>query len=61
MSRKLAVPPANRSPKGPGSDRKVVLDEKKREPRDPDPREQGEPGNIAQNTTNQGGRRVPHH
>lgn len=61
MTRKPAIPPENRSPKGPGSDPKVVLHEKTREPRDPDPRVQGEEGNIAQNTTNRGGRRVSHH
>lgn len=61
MTKKPAIPPANRSPKGPGSDPKVEIDEKKPAEREVNPHEQGETGNIEQNTTNQGGRRVSHH
>jgi hypothetical protein len=48
------VPPASRSPKGPG-DAKLAPDVTTRRPKhDEHPKEQGEHGNIAQNTTNQG-------
>src|ERR1700730_15477296 len=56
------VPPANRSPKGPGgSDPKIAQDTslKHEEPRNTS--EQGETANIKQNTTNEGffrGRRI---
>jgi hypothetical protein len=56
------VPPANRSPKGPGSETEAPKDtgaEKHTEPRNT--AEQGETANIKQNTTNKGyfrGRRM---
>jgi hypothetical protein len=47
------VPPASRSPKGPGSDPKIAKDEAKHSSHE-NVKEQGEQGNIRQNTTNQG-------
>jgi hypothetical protein len=48
------VPPSSRSPKGPG-DAKLAPDVDTRKPKhDEHPEEQGEQGNIVQNTTNQG-------
>jgi hypothetical protein len=53
MSKMPPVPPANRSPKGPGDEHKVERDTKGDErPENLD--QQGERGNIRQNTTNQG-------
>jgi hypothetical protein len=51
------VPPANRSPKGPGSDSEPPLDTasgKREADRQWNLGEQGRQGNIKQNTTNQG-------
>jgi hypothetical protein len=48
------VPPANRSPKGPGGAPKVPTDTSKHKPERDNLREQGRQGNISQNTTNQG-------
>jgi hypothetical protein len=45
-----SVPPANRSPKGPGSDPKTAVDRKRKAKGEHD----GEQENIAQNTRNQG-------
>jgi len=53
MSKRPPVPPASRSPKGPGSDPRVVIDERKPDVRTKNLREQGDEGNIRQNTTNQ--------
>lgn len=53
-SRMPPVPPANRSPKGPGSDPKVSKETGKlaKAPNNAD--EQGQTGNTKQNTTHQG-------
>lgn len=50
------VPPANRSPKGPGGPAKgaVQTDADIPDPRQRNLAEQGRQGNIKQNTTNQG-------
>jgi hypothetical protein len=50
------VPPANRSPKGPGSDPQVARDtaHKDRPPQNPDEEDKQAQANIKQNTTNQG-------
>ena len=48
------VPPANRSPKGPGGAADVPVDNSKHRGKPENLREQGEQGNIAQNTTNHG-------
>jgi hypothetical protein len=56
------VPPANRSPKGPGgSDPKIAPDTSLKHEEPQNTSEQGETANIKQNTTNEGffrGRRV---
>jgi hypothetical protein len=54
MSKMPPVPPANRSPKGPGDKHKVERDTPKDDERPDNPDQQGEQGNIRQNTTNQG-------
>ena len=55
MSKKLPpVPPANRSPYGPGSDPKVADDQAAKPGVPENLQEQGRQGNIAQNTHNQG-------
>jgi len=54
MSRLPPVPPASRSPKGPGSEPKVDTDDVKTDNRKRNLAEQGRQGNIKQNTTNQG-------
>jgi len=54
MSKRPPVPPANRSPKGTGSDPKPDKGEVVHEGPPENPREQGHTGNIAQNTTHQG-------
>jgi len=48
------VPPANRSPKGPGGSTESPRDTSKHNPARENLKEQGHQGNIAQNTTNQG-------
>ncbi len=48
------VPPANRSPKGPGGAAKTPVDDSKHRAKPENLREQGAQGNISQNTTNQG-------
>jgi hypothetical protein len=48
------VPPANRSPKGPGASPEVDTDTSVPNPKPSNLNEQGRQGNIAQNTTNQG-------
>lgn len=49
------IPPAARSPKGPGeSGREPKPHEPQHHARDIDPSEQADPGNTHQNTTNQG-------
>ena len=48
------VPPASRSPKGPGAAPKVQTDTSKPKSPPENPGEQGRQGNISQNTTNQG-------
>ena len=51
------VPPASRSPKGPGGDSDAPLDaapDKREADRQRNLAEQGRQGNIKQNTTNQG-------
>jgi hypothetical protein len=53
MSNMPPVPPANRSPKGTGSDPHVKADEAPFASRE-NLGEQGRQGNIKQNTTNQG-------
>ena len=56
MTKKIPpVPPANRSPKGPGDDRVPSLDDAphgRQHPKTPD--QQGDQANIKQNTRNQG-------
>ena len=57
MSKKPPIPPSNKSPKGPGSDPKVNIKDKK--PADTGSAsknlaEQDRQANIKQNTTNQG-------
>jgi hypothetical protein len=58
MTQKMPpVPPANRSPKGPGSDPSLSADsapDKKMADRERHLGEQGRQGNTKQNTTNQG-------
>ena len=55
MSRMPPIPPANRSPKGPGSDPKSKADDMavKHDHHD-SAEEEGETANIKQNTTNKG-------
>jgi hypothetical protein len=52
MSKMPPIPPANRSPKGPGADPKVNTEEQVPERENFD--QQGRHGNIHQNTHNQG-------
>ena len=56
MTSKLPpVPPQNRSPKGTGDDKQMVRDQAPHgKQRLQNPEEQGDQGNIKQNTTNQG-------
>jgi hypothetical protein len=54
MGKLPPVPEENRSPKGPGSSPKVERDSTDHKRQPANPREQGQQGNIAQNTTNQG-------
>lgn len=54
MSKKPPVPPANRSPKGTGSDPAATRDPVHHDQLENNLREQGDEGNIKQNTTNQG-------
>jgi hypothetical protein len=57
MSKMPPVPPANKSPKGPGSDPKVKSKEQKPAATGSASKnlaEQDQQGNIKQNTTNQG-------
>lgn len=56
MAKRPPVPPANRSPKGPGSDPKITADEKAPDDPGANLREQGDHANVSQNTTNR-----PHH
>jgi hypothetical protein len=57
MAKMPPVPPGQRSPKGPGSDPKVVIEEKAPDCENHD--EQGAHGNVKQNTTHQGTRQSP--
>jgi hypothetical protein len=54
MSKLPPVPPANRSPKGPGIDPNVEIADTNPDERVRNLAEQGRQGNIKQNTTNQG-------
>jgi hypothetical protein len=54
MSKKPQVPPANRTPKGTGSDPKAKEPDIKPAKAPQNLREQGDAGNIEQNTRNQG-------
>jgi len=58
MTKRPAVPPANRSPKGggsnPASGQKVTRADADRIRRKENLKRQGAPGNLFQNTTNQG-------
>jgi hypothetical protein len=54
MSKKPPVPPANRIPKGTGSDPKAKKPAIKPAKAPQNLREQGDAGNIEQNTRNQG-------
>jgi hypothetical protein len=54
MSKMPPAPPANRSPKGPGDKHSGARDTSKDDERPDNPDQQGETGNIRQNTTNQG-------
>jgi hypothetical protein len=58
MTKRPPVPPASRSPNGPGSDSgangKITRDDAERAARKTNLEDQGDPGNIVQNTTNQG-------
>jgi hypothetical protein len=62
MSRHMPpVPPASRSPKGPGGNKETAKDTTIKHPEPENVAEQGETANIKQNTTNKGffkGRRV---
>lgn len=53
MAKMPPVPPANRSPKGPNAAPEPRQDDLKRKPPN-NLREQGDSGNIKQNTTNDG-------
>lgn len=48
------VPPANRSNKGTGDDKAAPTDLSKQAKAADNPGQKGQPGNIRQNTTNQG-------
>lgn len=48
------VPPDNQSRKGTGDDKQMSADQAPRRQRVENPNEQGQQGNIRQNTTNQG-------
>lgn len=51
-----SIPPANRSPKGPGDDHKTPKVDKPDKPEGPQhTTQQGDTANIRQNTTNKGG------
>lgn len=58
MTKQPPVPPASRSPKGPGSDPsstpKISREDARRANRIDNPKEQGAAGNLAQNTRHQG-------
>lgn len=54
MAKRPPVPPASRSPKGPGSDPKITPDSKAPDEPAENLREQGDHANIRQNTTNRG-------
>ena len=55
MAKRPPVPPAGRSPKGPGADGDVAEKASRKPDRVPNNlREQGDAGNISQNTTNDG-------
>jgi hypothetical protein len=54
MSKLPPVPPANRSPKGPGLDPAVRAVDPQPDERQRNLAEQGRQGNVKQNTTNQG-------
>ena len=54
MSKKPPVPPANRTPKGTGSDPKAKKPDIKPAKAPQNLREQGDAGNVEQNTRNQG-------
>ena len=58
MTKQPPVPPANRSKKGPdggaASEGEITREEAKRANRIDNRKEQGQPGNLAQNTRNQG-------
>ncbi len=54
MAKQPPVPPAGRSPKGPGSDGEVPKTSHKKGGPPNNLREQGDTGNIRQNTTNDG-------
>lgn len=48
------VPPAARSPRGPGGTKRAAADTSKRKGPPDNPAEQGRQGNISQNTRHQG-------
>ena len=54
MSKLPPVPPANRSPKGPGGAAEVETDQSAHHPKPDNLSEQDRQGNIAQNTHHQG-------
>jgi hypothetical protein len=54
MTKTPPVPPANRSPKGPGDKPKVERDTAPDDERAENVDQQGERANVRQNTTNQG-------
>ena len=54
MSKMPPIPPANRSPKGPGADPNVSVADQAPDERGRNLAEQGRQGNIKQNTTHQG-------
>jgi hypothetical protein len=54
MSKMPPIPLANRSPKGPGADPNVSVEDQAPDERTRNLAEQGRQGNIKQNTTHQG-------
>jgi hypothetical protein len=54
MSKPPPAPPGNRSPKGTGEDKSAQKDTPQADPAHQNPGQQGQQGNVKQNTTHQG-------
>ena len=54
MTKPPPAPPENRSPKGTGEDKSPRRNARQAEPAAQNPEQQGQQGNIKQNTTHQG-------